>query len=232
MPRERATLKNLRLLVVKRKKGLVPKYVTLLGGPAERYYHALRTLAVRREFEAQEALRIFKKAARDVSQMPIPKRNLSDAALADHELNFRHARIEREGAALIDIRPHKRWMLDPLGMVALQILLWIWYARKHPDPLEPVTFTAKKLRDFSTESYQIEVTPLGRAKAYKFDTKSYEEWWKVGRSHYNRARRFPGLEWRLSADIPRCCRASPANRHTYILRVLRDRFGSFAPAPH
>ena len=236
MPRNRATLKNLRLLVVKcKKRGSVPNYVKILGGSAEWYYRALRTLAARREFEAQEALRIFKKAAKDVSQMPIPKKDLSDAALADHELNIRHTRMEREGAALIDIRTHKRWKVDTFGMLALQILLWMWYARKHPDRCEPVTSTAQRLPAFDTRTYKIrtQFAYKNYAKSREVDTTSYKEWWRTGIGHYNRARwRSPELERRLRAHIPRCCRASDATRHTYVLRVLRDRFESFAPEPH
>jgi len=198
MPPQRAIYTDLRLFIVEPSKEIpVPEGVTRLGGRAECYYQGLVTLAHLGHFEAREALRIFRKKVREV--LPLPPARA-------------HEEIEGTIVAPIDLHPEKRWKLDLFGMLALQLLLWLWYARTHPYPQADIlTKSATKLPDY--------------------DRNSVRNWLEYGRWLLHNVRPAPGNARRVRKLIPPSCRGSRAAENTYFLRCLRDRFRSFAPIP-
>ena len=147
--------------------------------------------------EAREALKVFKDKAREVCVLP-PARA--------------HIEIEKAEILPIAIYPEKRCKLDRFGMLALQIVLWMWYARRVPNHDELLTTTCKHLKDF--------------------DSDSVASWWNVGKGLLNLVQSPPRRNRRIRELIPISCRTSLATENTYFLSKVRTRFYSFAPMPH
>lgn len=206
-----ASISNLPLLLVEPNDDVpVPNYVKKLGGQAERYFRALETLAALDAYEAQVALRAFKSKAQDVSRMPVPPLLNPNLTLAVHRRNFWLNRIERSRVSRIYLDSGKRWKLDLFGMLALQLILWLWHFRNCPDPGKGLPFKRCNL-------------PVFR------EGNSANRWWKYGVALLHDTRRKWCDEERVKALIPRSCQATSVTRNTYFLRKMRERFKNFAP---
>jgi len=209
----RATLVYWPLLLVKPEAKLpVPDYVSKLGGPASRYYRALETLAALDAYEAQVALQRFKSKARAISRMPVPPLLNPNLTLAVHKRNFWLGMIEGSDVCPIHLDPGKRWKLDVFGMLALQLVLWIWCSRIDPDPdrVRGLTLAHSHLPVFEQND-------------------SAHTWWRYAKGFLHDSSRRWCDEEGVRALIPVSCQASSATRNTYFLRKVRERFLSFAP---
>jgi hypothetical protein len=103
-----------------------------------------------------------------------------------------------------------KWKMDALGLVSLQLLLWIWQAQHKPERYGGFGIAALTLAPFS------------RQTAHR--------WWRLARDtllhFYRHPEQVPQLRNLVTAQS---CRDSDVTARTHIIRKLRERFLSFAP---
>lgn len=120
--------------------------------------------------------------------------------------------IEENEAAPVDLVPTARWKVDRIGLVALQILLWLWHLR------------CTSQEDDGWSIYARDLEP--------FDSDSARKWWYFGRLAFTYFYHHPeGLPWFYSCVKPSSCRGSRIKSRNYIIRKLRERFLSFSHPP-
>ena len=168
-----------------------------LGAKAVQYAGALASLSAAGNTEAKVALLLLEDEAQRIQKARLrPK----------HDSEHWH-RI-----APVNLDPITRWKMDSIGLLALQLLLWLW--RAHLDP----------------DAYGV----IGRraAELEPFDLDSSKRWWNFARKlflhFYPVPERVPEL---LRLVTARSVKGSPGKERQDIIGKVRDHFTSFGPFP-
>lgn len=168
-----------------------------LGGKAVEYATALESLSAAGNPEAGVALRLLDHEARRIHKLRLTPK--FDAKHWNH-------------IAPVNLDPIKRWRMDEAGILALQLLLWLWQAHLNPSAYG--------------------VVGKGAAESEPFSVHSTRRWWYLARSwfdyFYPKPLQVPELARLVTAPS---VKGSVRKERQDILGRIRDHFKSFAFFP-
>lgn len=166
-----------------------------LGAKVRDYANALENLSQAGSREAKIAKRLLSLEAQRLQAIPIRR--------------ARRILENGEFTPKINLDPGSRWRLDGFGLVTLQLLLWLWQARR-----EPVRY-----RQYGALASNLE----------PFHKSTMEQWWRAVRivltEHYPKHQYVPKLKRLVT---PESYQGDSRKRQSYILRKIRERLASFA----
>jgi hypothetical protein len=181
-----------------RREPPIPTIVNKLGPKATAYAVALAKLVGLGNKAAEEALKLLETKARALFYKMGDRPDAVRAALLRAEVSP------------VNLDPIARWRLDEgFGQRALELLLWLWNARRHP------------------KTY-----PGFNISLNAFDGDSVGGWWLTGRMIFSETYPYPEDidEFRSLID-PSFYTRDPKHIRAKIYKGLWQRFTSFAPPP-
>jgi len=180
-----------------RKSPRIRRSVRCLGAKAVQYATALESLATAGNLEAGIALRLLNDEARRIHRAGL--RPKFDAKHWNH-------------VAPVNLDPIKRWQMDEAGVLALELLLWLWQAHLNPSAYPVVGGSAAESKPFTVNSVR--------------------RWWHLARIYflhfYPKPEQVPELIRLVTAPS---VKGSAAKERQDILGKIRDHFTRFAPYP-